>query len=68
MNRIGERGQPCLIPEAAAKEEGGMRWLCYRYRLRLVIEPLLDFDVGEAEGILVPLYGGPGIQHLKRPP
>ncbi len=32
-----------------------------------VLEPLLDINLGEAEGLLVPLYGGPGIQHLKRP-
>jgi len=32
-----------------------------------VLDPLLDFDLGEAEGILIPLFGGPPIQHLKRP-
>ena len=32
-----------------------------------LLEPVLDINLGEAEGILVPLYGGPGIQHLVRP-
>jgi len=32
-----------------------------------VLDVLLDFNMGEAEGILVPLFGGPPIQHLKRP-
>jgi len=32
-----------------------------------VLEPMLDADLGEAEGLLVPLHGGPVIQHLKRP-
>jgi len=31
------------------------------------LEPLLDFNLGEAEAILVPLFGGPLVQHLKRP-
>jgi len=31
------------------------------------LDPVLEIDLGEAEGILVPLYGGPPIQHLKRP-
>ena len=30
------------------------------------LEHLLDIDLGEAEGILVPLYGG-AVQHLQRP-
>jgi len=31
------------------------------------LERLLDFNLGEAEAILVPLFGGPSVQHLKRP-
>ena len=32
-----------------------------------VLDAMLECNLGEAEGLLVPLYGGPVIQHLKRP-
>lgn len=33
-----------------------------------VLDAMLDIDLSEAEGMLVPLFGGPAIQHLSRPP